>query len=107
MASEKDTYKDGVINLNDFKSLYIYSFSQDKMRKIGIDGMDVYNYKFLNNSKNLIIEFGVDKNNDGQYQKYNEPSLVKKYDFESGQLTDIIDEKINSDLQKTLEGTQR
>ncbi|MEP0265478.1 hypothetical protein [Dokdonia sp.] len=106
-ASEKDTHKDGVINLKDFKSLYIYSFSQNEMKKIGIDGMDVYNYKFINNSKNLIIEFGVDKNNDGQYQEYNEPTLIKKYDFESGKLTDIINEKINSDLQKTLEGTQK
>ncbi len=106
-ASEKDTYKDGVINLKDFKSLYIYSFSQKKMQKVGIDGMDVYNYKFINNSQDLIIGFGIDKNDDGQYEEYNEPTLIKKYDFESGQLTDIIDKKIISDLQKTLEGTQK
>ena len=106
-ASEKDTYKDGVINLEDFKSLYIYSFSQNKMEKIGIDGMDVYNYKFINKSKDLVIEFGVDKNNDGQYEEYNEPTLIKKYDFESGKLTDIIDQKTNSELQKMLEGTKK
>ncbi|WP_281990940.1 hypothetical protein [Aquimarina aggregata] len=106
-ASEKDTYKDGVINLKDFKSLYIYSFSQKKMQKVGIDGMDVYNYKFINNSQDLIIGFGIDKNDDGQYEEYNEPTLIKKYDFESGQLTDIIDKKTSSDLQKTLEGTQK
>ncbi len=106
-ASEKDTYKDGVINLKDFKSLYIYSFSQKKMQKVGIDRMDVYNYKFINNSQDLIIGFGIDKNDDGQYEEYNEPTLIKKYDFESGQLTDIIDKKTSSDLQKTLEGTQK
>lgn len=106
-ASEKDTYKDGVINLKDFKSLYIYSFSQKKMQKVGIDGMDIYNYKFINNSQDLIIGFGIDKNNDGQYEEYNEPILIKKYDFESGLLTDIVDQKTSSDLQKTLEGTQK
>lgn len=106
-ASEKDTYKDGVINLKDFKSLYIYSFSQKKMQKVGIEGMDVYNYKFINNSKDLVIGFGIDKNYDGQYEEYNEPTLIKKYDFESGLLTDIIDSEIDSDLQKTLEGTKK
>jgi hypothetical protein len=106
-ASEKDTYKDGVINLKDFKSLYIYSFSQKKMKKVGIEGMDVYNYKFINNSNDLVIGFGVDKNNDGHYEEYNEPTLFKKYDFESGDLSDIVGEKINSDLQKTLEGTKK
>lgn len=106
-ASEKDTYKDGVINLKDLKSLYIYSFSQKKMKKVGIDGMDVYNYTFLHNSKDLVVKFGVDKNHDGQYEEYNEPTLIKRYDFESGNLIDIVDEKINSDLQKTLEGSTK
>jgi hypothetical protein len=106
-ASEKDTHKDGVINLNDFKSLYIYSFSQKKIEKIGVDGMDVYSYKFINNSKDLIIKFGVDKNNDGQYTEYNEPTLIKRYDFDSGKLSDIINQEISSELQKTLEGTKK
>lgn len=106
-AAEKDTYKDGVINLNDFKSLYIYSFEQKKLKKVEIDGMNVHNYKFINNTKDMVIQFGVDKNGDGQYEEYNEPTLIKKYDFENGSLTDIIDKKISVELQKTLEGTQK
>ncbi|SFJ30681.1 hypothetical protein [Olleya namhaensis] len=106
-ASEKDTYKDGVINLEDFKSLYIYSFKQKEMKKVSIEGMDVFNYKFLNNSTDLIIEFGIDKNNDGQYESYNEPILIKTYDFKSGTLSDIIDNQTHSELQKTLEGSEQ
>lgn len=106
-ASEKDTYKDGVINLEDFKSLYIYSFKQKEMKKVSIEGMDVFNYKFLNNSTDLIIEFGIDKNSDGQYESYNEPILIKTYDFKSGTLSDIIDNQTHSELQKTLEGSEQ
>ena len=106
-VSEKDTYKDGVINLLDFKSLYIYSLSKKELKKIGIEGMDVFKYKFLNNEKDLTILFGVDKNNDGQYEDYNEPALIKRYDYESGKLIDIVDKKNNSELQKTLEGTKK
>lgn len=106
-VSEKDTYKDGVINLLDFKSLYIYSLRKKELKKVGIEGMDVFNFKFLNNEKNLTIQFGVDKNNDGQFEEYNEPTLIKRYEFYNGKLTDMIDEKINSDLQKTLEGTKK
>ncbi len=106
-VSEKDTYKDGVINLLDFKALYIYSLGKRKLKKVEIVGMDIFEYKFLNNEKNLTILFGVDKNNDGKFEDYNEPTLIKKYDFESGKLTDIVDEKINTELQKTLEGTNK
>ncbi|WP_282069994.1 hypothetical protein [Olleya namhaensis] len=76
------------------------------MKKVSIEGMDVFNYKFLNNSTDLIIEFGIDKNNDGQYESYNEPILIKRYDFKSGTLSDIIENQTHSELQKTLEGSE-
>jgi len=105
--AKKDTYKDGVINLKDFKSLYIYSLNSGNLKNIGIDGMDVFDYEFLNKSKDLIIRFGIDKNDDGTYNEYNEPTIIKKYNLETGILTDIVDEKIRSELQKTLEGSQK
>ena len=106
-ASEEDTFKDGVINLRDLTSLYIYSMKENKMRKIGIEGMDVYNYKFINKSKNLIIEFGIDKNKNGAFESYNEPIILKKYNFEKEKLEEVIDKKISSELQKKLEGTEK
>ncbi|WP_299797107.1 hypothetical protein [uncultured Maribacter sp.] len=106
-VSEKDTYKDGVINLLDFKKLYIYSFEKKELKDIGIEGMEVVSYKFINDEKDLTILFGIDKNEDGKYEDYNEPTMIKRYDFSSGKLTDVVDEKINSELQKTLEGTKK
>lgn len=106
-ASEKDTFKDGVINLKDFSSLYVYSLNEKRMRKIGLKGMNVHNFKFINKTKDLLIEFGVDKNKDGFYDNYNEPVLIKKYDFKNDKLIEVIDEKIKSDLQKSLEGSKQ
>jgi hypothetical protein len=106
-ASENDTFKDGVINLKDFSSLYIYSILEEKMRKIGIEGMDVYNFNFINKTKNLIIEFGNDKNKNGTFESYSEPTIIMKYDFKNEKLIEIIDTKINDELQKKLEGTEK
>ena len=33
--------------------------------------------------------------------------LLKKYDFKKDQLVDVINPKIDSELQKTLEGTKQ
>lgn len=106
-ASEEDTYKDGVINLKDLGVLYLYSTKEERMRKIRIAGMHTYRFHFIKNTKDLILELGVDKNNDGTYERYNEPVILKKYDFSKDILVDIIDEKINEDLQKALEGTKK
>ncbi|MCT8341208.1 hypothetical protein MG296_14170 [Flavobacteriaceae bacterium TK19130] len=106
-VAQKDTYKDGVINLRDFKSLYIYSLENEELKNVAIDGMDVYDFEFLNQTKDLIIRFGIDKNNDGTYNEFNEPTILKKYNLEIGKLVDIVDDKIRSELQKTLEGSRQ
>lgn len=92
-VAQKDTYKDGVINLKDFKMLFIYSLKNKKLESVGIDGMDVFDYEFLNETKDMVIRFGIDKNDDGTYDEYNEPTIIKKYSLETGILTDIVDEK--------------
>ena len=105
VASLKDTYKDGVINLKDLKSLYAYSLSDKKLRKISEDNLDVQHYDFILDSKNIIIRFGIDYNKDGQFDNTTEPSVIKKYDFAKDELVDIIDDETSKKLQKLLEGS--
>ena len=104
-TSDKDTYRDGVINMRDLQNLYIYSFANKKLKEIKMEGHTVYNYNFLNETKDLLIQFGVDRNKDGQYNDYKEPAIVKRYLFEKSKLIDLVDPKTNSELQKMLEGT--
>ncbi|QHI37145.1 hypothetical protein IMCC3317_25230 [Kordia antarctica] len=106
-VASKDTFKDGVINLVDFTSLYIYSFNTKKLQKVGNGELPVADYKFINNSKELIISFGIDKNGNGKYEEYREPSILKKYNFQTETLTDIIDSKLHNELQELLEGSTK
>lgn len=104
-VAESDTHRDGVINLSDFKNLYIYSLKEKKMNKISIEGMDMFKYRFLNDSKDLIVLFGIDKNDDGQYENNIEPTVIKMYEYDNRKLVDIISDEMNDKLQKRLEGT--
>jgi hypothetical protein len=106
-VATKDTFKDGVINLLDFKSLYIYSFASKKLLKVGNNELNVIDYKFITNSKELIIRFGIDKNDNGKYEEYREPSILKRYNFQTETLTDIIDTKLHNELQQLLEGSMK
>ncbi len=106
-VSNQDTYKDGVVNLMDLKSLFIYSFKEKELRKIHQKNMDVSQVQFVENSKDLLIKFGVDQNGDGKYDEYFEPSIIKKYNFMKDELTNIVDENIDKELQQKLEGTKK
>ncbi|RNC83812.1 MAG: hypothetical protein ED557_08550 [Balneola sp.] len=105
-ASSEDTFRDGVINLRDMKSLYLYSFSEGELRNISIEGLDVQYFNFVENTTDLLIQFGIDHNKDGRYDEAYEPSVIKLYNFDNDKLIDVIDKNTSNDLQKLLEGTE-
>ena len=106
-AAEKDTYKDGVVNLKDLKSLYIYSMQEKKLRKVSAEGMDIENYRFVHESKDLIIHMGIDYNQDGTYDDYTEPATVRIYNYKSDTLEEVINTETSTKLQKLLEGSDK
>lgn len=107
IASTKDTHKDGVINQQDYKSLFIYSLNNKDLREVSLEEADVYQVNFVENSKDLIISFGIDHNKDGKFDEYSEPALIQKYDYKSGKLIDIVSQEMNNELQMKLEGTAK
>ncbi len=106
-AATKDTYKDGVINQLDLKTLFLYSLKDKKLTEIKRENTDVDDIIFVGNSKDLIINFGIDYNKDGEFDHNSEPSLIKKYDYMSGKLVDIVSDEISSELQMQLDGTKK
>lgn len=105
-AASQDTYRDGVVNLTDYKSLYIYSIRNQKLREVSIEGTDIAHYDFIYDSKNLLLRFGIDYNKDGKYDDDTEPSIVKKYNYKADEIEDIVSKDLNIELQKLLEGSK-
>ncbi len=105
-VAKKDTYKDGVINLEDLKSLYIYSLKEKKIREVIYKDTDILEIIFIKNSKDLLIRFGIDKNKNGKYNEHKEPAIIKRYNFKTDELKSIVSENINFELQNKLEGTK-
>lgn len=106
-AATKDTYKDGVINQLDYKTLFLYSLKNKKLTEVKLENADVSQISFVENSKDLLINFGVDHNNDGKFDEYSEPSLIKRYDYKAGKLIDMVSQEISTELQMKLEGTKK
>lgn len=104
-ASDSDTYKDGVVNQIDLKSLYIYSLNERSLKEIKLDQADISDYKFVENSMNMLISFGKDHDEDGMFNEFSEPTIIKLYDYQKGELKDIISERDTRELQLKLDGT--
>lgn len=103
-AAHMDTYKDQVINLEDLKSLYIYSLSQRKLKLIREKNIDVADYRFVSSSKDFHVTLGTDRNGDGYFDDYREPATFMKYDYENEALIQVISKDLELELQAKLDG---
>jgi len=105
-AANEDTNGDGVINMADHKSLYVYSLRKKDLRVIEVEGADIADYQIVNGTKDILVLVGTDKDQDGAFDKYREPAIIKKYDYNSGTLIDIVDENMRFSLQDKLDGAE-
>ena len=104
-SSEKDTNKDGIITLDDdTRSLCIYSLKTEMLKKISDDENSIYQYQFIGNTKDLLIEFNLSQYNEKQFNNSETPSKIMRYDYNSQSLTNIIPQKILTEMQKLVEG---
>ena len=103
-SADKDTNKDGVIALDDARNLYIYSLNKSILKRISDGDNSVEQYKFVENSKDLLVEFQLSQYKGSQFNNFRLPSKIMKYGYESQELTDIIPSQIQMDMQKLVEG---
>lgn len=103
LAAEQDTDKDREINADDANALYVFTLRDRNPRKISLEGSSAVSYLFVENTKDILVTFGYDRNLDGRFEPGLEPSFLMRYDFTTGRLTKMLDEQTELDLQKILD----
>ncbi|GHT54492.1 hypothetical protein FACS189451_09560 [Bacteroidia bacterium] len=103
-SADKDTDKNGVIDLNDVKNLCIYSLQTERLQKVSDGESSVNQYQFIENTKDLLIKFWLYPYKDKQFITQQTPSKIMKYEYASQKLSDVIPQKIQADMQQLIEG---
>ena len=104
LFADKDTNNDGSINLDDYTTLGVYSFNNKELLRISQEDCCVGDYMFVENSKDLLIMLGIDRDKNGEFHSSKEPSVVKFYHYQNRMLTDIIPKDMQENLQQLVEG---
>lgn len=103
LGSEKDTDGDNVITLQDFKSLFLYSLNTKVLKKVSMNNQTVTSFSYVQDTKDLLVTFGFDKNKDNKFNDYFEPTVVMRYDYASGRLTPIVNKDLEKDIQRIID----
>jgi len=102
-TAEKDSNKDGLINFNDDKNLCIYSLKTGKMHRIAEGTNSITDYQFVENSKDLLVEFSLSQYNDVKFKSY-KPRKIMRYEFKTEKLSEVVPIQIQQQMQNLVEG---
>lgn len=103
VGANVDSNKDKKLNFSDLKSFYFYDLSKDKMTKIQFDNMSLQDFHMTYNSSLINLEFALDKNKNGEINESEEPIYIKTFNYQSGKVTDLIDQEIMQQVQRTID----
>jgi|SRR6056297_1374954 len=103
MGAEKDTDHDKNITLYDFKSLFIYSLQDRKLKRIDLENSTVISYEYVENKKDILVRFGYDRNKNSLFESDIEPTFVMRYDSELNNLNHIVNKELENDIQRIID----
>ncbi|NEN22339.1 hypothetical protein G3O08_02330 [Cryomorpha ignava] len=101
----KDSNNDKYLNDRDLQELFIYDIQKAEISKLGAKE----NYTTLRTyqpalSTDLIVHFGIDRNNDGVFKSREEPMVFYQVNFQKMALEEFVSDAKISELQGLLEG---
>ncbi len=106
-AATKDTNQNGIIDLTDLRSLYIYSFETGELRTFSDGENQAIDYQFIEQTKNLLVKYKLSQYKKEQFGYEQVPNKIMKYNFETQELTPIIPTDIEQKMQGLVEGKEQ
>lgn len=103
VGSKGDTNKDGAYSYDDLDNLYIYDIENNYLKTISLEHASYEGSDNLYETEQMVLSFGLDINNDGEYDDSREPIRLKHYSISMDELTDFIPNELHEQLQKMVD----
>ena len=102
IGGAKDTNKDNKLNNSDLKSFYVYDLTSQKLNEFNVEKFGLISYDILNDKNEIILQYGNDKNDNGEFNSYEEPNILKQLSLSSMKFTDFIDSELKNKIQSNI-----
>lgn len=102
--TKEDTNKDGFLNDKDLEQVFIYSSNEDSLIEINSTNRDFLDFTKTYPDEEIILLYGIDKNEDGVYQRNKEPSFFYELDLLNGKTELLVNKETLLELQRKLDG---
>lgn len=101
-GTDTDINEDGLLNEDDFQSLFVFSVSDLKIKELRFDHQTVKSFEPLKMTSKIYVRTGKDINYDKKFNYYKEPTDLYFYDVATGEKETLVPENIKKQIQNIL-----
>ena len=102
MGTDRDINKDGVLNDDDFQSLFVFDVAKRKLKELKFENQTVRSFEPLSKTSKIYVRTGRDINSDNKFDDYKEPTDLYFYDVATGEKETLVPEDVKSKIQGIL-----
>jgi len=103
LGVNNDTNKDGEINAEDNKSLFVYYIQDKKLKTYSFSNKTVLNYKSLAKTRLVSITLGIDVDGNQEFESYKEPKEIKLLEINSQKVVDLVSPQMHKSISTLIE----
>jgi len=101
-GTDTDLNEDGLLNNDDFQSLYVYDVQELKLTKLDFDNQTVRDFEPLSLTSKIYVRTGIDINDDKKFKYASEPTDLYIYDVKTGEKETLVPKKVKEKIQDIL-----
>lgn len=102
LGTNKDMNKDGVLNDDDFQSLFVFDMNTLRIKELEFKNQTVREFEPLRMTSKIYVRTGRDLNKDGVFDSRKEPSDLYFYDVSTEQSETLVPEEVKRQVQEIL-----
>lgn len=101
-ANKKDTNNDGTLSSTDLGSLFVYNFNLAELKEYTLPSKGFLDYHLTLNTLEIMVSFGSDLDENGQFNRNEEPLELSVVKLNKNGLKPLIDNKLRAELQEIV-----
>ncbi|MEN8119008.1 MAG: hypothetical protein ABFS35_01615 [Bacteroidota bacterium] len=101
-GTNKDINEDGLLNEDDFQSLFVFDVATLKLKELSFENETVREFDPLSMTSKIYVKTGKDINNDKMFEYRKEPTDLYFYDISTGESETLVPENIKKTIQEIL-----
>lgn len=101
-GTDSDTNEDGILNKNDFQSLFVFNLDNLELKTLKFKNQTVRSFEPLKMTTKIYVRTGKDLNNDKSFKSYKEPTDLYFYDVTTGEYETLIPKNVKEKIQGIL-----